>query len=168
MKKVETYKEKVLGLFEDESDGESLASGVRSKGTDGGYFVGSTKIGEGAWNKKSFYKDKVVVKGTKVEEVMEIIKEGEQFGLGLYVLEVLREEVKEIEDWVEEAKRLLDVKDNEEFDFEKVEELYSGSKLFRIESEEVKKYQQAIKPIMSWAQEATKFIEIQSNKSKGK
>jgi hypothetical protein len=97
-----------------------------------------------------------------------VVKEGEQFGLGLYVLEVFKVEVKEIENWIEEAKKILDVKNNEEFDFEKVEELYKDSKRFSIESEEVEKFQQAFQPIISWAQEANLFIENQSTKSKGK
>lgn len=82
----------------------------------------------------------------------------------------MQSELEVVDEWISDSKKILDQQENTDFDFSNVEELYKDSKKFRIQSEEINQVQQALYPIISWVEEASKFIEKQSirPKSKGK
>ena len=88
-----------------------------------------------------------------------MIEEGNEFHLNLCVVEILSKELKSIEKWISTAKLILDINKNEDFKFESIESLFKTHQDFKIESETINKIQSAIKPIISWKEEAEKFIE---------
>lgn len=95
----------------------------------------------------------------------------------MHIVEVLEAEISEINEWVSESKIMLDSSKLDKGntilqkpldDFSEVEDLYETSKKFRIESEEVKQIQEVFKPIITWVEEATQFIETQASRAKSK
>ena len=189
---VNIYKTKVLNIFEvadsdqsqDDSDNISVAvhsilsskrshTGSNIKSKHGmyrnNYDIESVRNQSDAhWNRKSYYANIDIVKGTPISIVQDLIKEGEQLNLALYVVEVLKNEIDLIEEWTNDSKHIVDTNKNTDFDFSTVEELYETSKKFKITSEEITKIQQAIKPIISWSKDVTKFINSQTSHLKSK
>ncbi|CAI2387200.1 unnamed protein product [Moneuplotes crassus] len=181
LEKVNLYKQKALSILEvmessdEESEKESKIqqSDENSSSKEG---ISDRRISiesnlndsDTSWNKKNYYKDKIIIQDTEINKVKDIIKEGKELNLNLIIVDILESEIEEIEEWLTESKTILDPTRNKDFKFKIVEELYEDSKELRIKHKEIKKVQDALYPIIAWEKEASKFIEKLNSKPKGK
>uniref|UniRef100_A0A7S3J557 Lysine-specific demethylase-like domain-containing protein n=1 Tax=Euplotes harpa TaxID=151035 RepID=A0A7S3J557_9SPIT len=173
--KVNEYKSKVLALFDlieennSEEDSEMAESHKsQSESNMKSKTESQRQSAETNWNKRVFYKNKELIENTELDTVKQCIEEGSRFRLNLVVIDILNREVKAVEKWVQTAKSILDEKVNQDFNFDSVEELYKEGLEFNIRSSSISTVLDALKPIVSWKEEADKFIERQSTKVKPK
>ena len=180
IQEVNKYKAKALAIFEllenEEFEEDSDISGSKrsaSKSKSGKKervhsLELNKQISDANWNKKSYYKDKGIIKNIPIETVRSLIKEGENFHLKLHIVEIMQAEIEEVEEWISDAKTILDKEKNTNFKFSQIEELYNEVEDFRIKCDEVDKIRAALYPIIAWKREASKFIEKHSVRPKMK
>ena len=76
------------------------------------------------WNKKNYYRDQFIVKGTTVRSIIEMLAQSKN--LNLYaVIDILTRELADIKKWKTECLEILDTKENKCADFKIVESLYN-------------------------------------------
>ena len=180
IQEVNKYKAKALAIFEllenEEFEEDSDISGSKrsaSKSKSGKKervhnLELNKQISDANWNKKSYYKDKGIIKNIPIETVRSLIKEGEKFHLKIHIVEIMQAEIDEVEEWISDAKTILDKEKNTNFKFSQIEELYNEVEDFRIKCDEVDKIQAALYPIIAWKREASEFIEKHSVRPKMK
>ena len=81
-------------------------------------------IEDTSWNKKNYYRDQSIVKGTTVRSIIEIFEQSKS--LNLYaVIDILTRELADIEKWRTKCIEILDTKKNKCIEFKVAESLYN-------------------------------------------
>ena len=140
------------------------------------------------WNKKNYYKDQSIVKGTKIWKIIDMLEQSKNLNLHA-VTDILTRELTDIQKWIADCLEILDTKENKCTDFKVVDSLYSEGaenpllsyiydkmsefkhdenscpKLSKISTQfdicelEIYKIFNAMKAIVDWSENAEKLIE---------